>query len=99
VRIDPALERVGLGGRDRDRVAEFSRGMSQRLALARAVLHGPSVLLLDEPTAGLDSDGREVLRDVLAEPGRTVIVSTHEPAWFEGRATAEVRLTAGRVAA
>ncbi|MEP6640299.1 MAG: heme ABC exporter ATP-binding protein CcmA [Gaiellales bacterium] len=98
-RIDPALERVGLDGRGRDPVAEFSRGMSQRLALARAVLHGPSLLLLDEPTAGLDSDGREVLREVLAEPGRTVIVSTHEPAWFEGLATAEVRLAAGRVAA
>jgi len=98
-RIDSALERVGLDDRGRDSVAEFSRGMAQRLAVARAVLHEPSLLLLDEPTAGLDSDGREVLREVLAEPGRTVIVSTHEPTWFEGLATAEVRLAAGRVAA
>jgi heme ABC exporter ATP-binding subunit CcmA len=98
-RIGPALERVGLDGRSRDPVAEFSRGMSQRVALARAVLHGPSLLLLDEPTAGLDSDGRRVLREVLSEPRRTVIVSTHERAWFEGLATAEVRLAAGRVAA
>ena len=73
--------------------------MAQRLALARALLHRPSLLLLDEPTAGLDSDGRELLREVLSEPGRTVIVSTHEPAWFDGLATAEVRLADGRVAA
>ncbi len=98
-RISPALERVGLQGRGRDPVADFSRGMAQRLALARALLHRPALLLLDEPTAGLDSDGREVLREVLAEPGRTVIVSTHEPGWFEGLATAEVRLASGRVAA
>jgi heme ABC exporter ATP-binding subunit CcmA len=98
-RIEPALERVGLAGRGGDPVAEFSRGMSQRLALARAVLHAPELLLLDEPTAGLDSGGRDVLREVLAEPGRTVIVSTHEAAWFEGLASAEVRLESGRVAA
>jgi heme exporter protein A len=98
-RVGPALERVGLDGRGRDPVAEFSRGMAQRLALARAVLHGPSLLLMDEPTAGLDSGGRELMREVLAEPGRTVIVSTHEPAWFAGLATREVRLAAGRVAA
>jgi heme ABC exporter ATP-binding subunit CcmA len=98
-RVGPALERVGLGGRRRDPAGEFSRGMSQRLALARAVLHRPSLLLLDEPTAGLDSEGRALLRDVLAEPGRTVIISTHEPGWFDGLATAEVRLADGLVAA
>jgi heme exporter protein A len=97
--IAPALERVGLHARGRDPVAEFSRGMTQRIALARAVLHRPALLLLDEPTAGLDSEGRDVLRDVLAEPGRTVVVSTHEPGWFDGLATAEVRLADGRVAA
>ena len=97
--VGPALDRVGLDGRGRDRVSEYSRGMSQRLALARACLHGPSLLLLDEPTAGLDADGRELLREVLAEPGRTVIVSTHEPAWFEGLATSRVPIAAGRVAA
>jgi heme exporter protein A len=98
-RVGPALERVGLEGRGRDVVSEFSRGMSQRLALARALLHEPVLLLLDEPTAGLDSGGQEVLRDVLAERGRTVIVSTHEPDWFAGLATAQVRIEAGRVAA
>ncbi|HEX3330116.1 MAG TPA: heme ABC exporter ATP-binding protein CcmA [Gaiellales bacterium] len=97
--VGPALDRVGLDDRGRDPVSEFSRGMAQRLALARACLHGPSLLLLDEPTAGLDADGRDLLREVLAEPGRTVIVSTHEPAWFEGLATSQVPIRAGRVAA
>jgi len=73
--------------------------MSQRLALARACLHGPSLLPLDEPMAGLDADGRDLLREVLAEAGRTVIVSTHEPAWFADVATREVPIRAGRVAA
>jgi ABC-type multidrug transport system ATPase subunit len=98
-RVGPALDRVGLAARGGDPVSEFSRGMSQRLALARACLHGPALLLLDEPTAGLDADGRGLLREVLAEPGRTVIVSTHEPAWFEGLATSEVPIRDGRVAA
>jgi heme exporter protein A len=98
-RIGPALARVGLEGRGRDVVSEFSRGMAQRLALARALLHAPALLLLDEPTAGLDRGGQDVLREVLGEPGRTVIVSTHEPDWFDGLATGQVRIDAGRVAA
>jgi ABC-type multidrug transport system ATPase subunit len=97
-RVGPALDRVGLGARAGDLVSEFSRGMGQRLALARACLHGPALLLLDEPTAGLDA-GRDLLREVLAEPGRTVIVSTHEPGWFDGLATTEVPIRDGRVAA
>jgi ABC-type multidrug transport system ATPase subunit len=97
--IGRALDRVGLGARGGDLVSEFSRGMGQRLALARACLHGPALLLLDEPTAGLDADGRDLLREVLAEPGRTVIVSTHEPGWFGGLATTEVPIRDGRVAA
>jgi heme exporter protein A len=98
-RVGPALERVGLDARGGDLVSEFSRGMGQRLALARACLHGPALLLLDEPTAGLDAEGRDLLREVLAEPGRTVVVSTHEPGWFDGLATTEVHLRDGRVAA
>ncbi|HEX5556285.1 MAG TPA: ABC transporter ATP-binding protein [Gaiellales bacterium] len=97
--VGPALDRVGLDARGGDLVAEFSRGMAQRLALARACLHAPALLLLDEPTAGLDADGRDLLREVLAEPGRTVIVSTHEPGWFAGLATTEVPIRDGRVAA
>jgi energy-coupling factor transporter ATP-binding protein EcfA2 len=73
--------------------------MLQRLALARIGLHRPSIVLLDEPTAGLDGDGRDVLRRFLAEPGRTVVVATHEPEWFGGLGGRVVAMAAGRVAA
>jgi heme exporter protein A len=77
----------------------LSAGQRRRLTLARLVASPAALWLLDEPTAGLDADGRDLLREVLAEPGRTVIVSTHEPAWFEGLATSQVPIRAGRVAA
>jgi heme exporter protein A len=98
-RVAEELDRVGLDGRRGDRAAELSRGMLQRLALARIGLHRPSIVLLDEPTAGLDADGREVLRRFLAEPGRTVVVATHEPEWFDGLGGRIVPMAAGRVAA
>ena len=93
-----ALDRVGLATRATTRVSELSRGMRQRLSLARATLHGPALLLLDEPTTGLDDDGRDVLRSVLAG-GATALVATHEPDWFAGVAARSVRLEAGRVVA
>ena len=98
-RVDEELDRVGLDGRRGDRTAELSRGMLQRLALARIGLHRPSIVLLDEPTAGLDADGRDVLRRFLAEPDRTIVAATHEPEWFAGLESRVVRLDAGRVAA
>jgi heme exporter protein A len=97
--VGAALERVGMSRRAGDRVEELSRGMRQRLSLARATLHGPRLLLLDEPTSGLDEDGREVLRSLLTEPGRTAVVATHEPDWFAGVASRAVALDRGRVAA
>jgi heme exporter protein A len=99
VRVAEELDRVGLDGRREDRAAELSRGMLQRLALARIGLHRPSIVLLDEPTAALDAEGRDVLRRFLAEPGRTVVVATHEPEWFDGLGGRVIPMAAGRVAA
>jgi heme ABC exporter ATP-binding subunit CcmA len=80
-RADEMLERVGLG-RVRDGLArEFSRGMRQRLAVARAFLHDPEVLLLDEPFTSLDDKAIAVLQSMLQEmrdKGRTIVMSTHQ---------------------
>ena len=75
------LERTGLERVANARVREFSRGMRQRLALARAFLHRPAVLLLDEPFTALDDRAIAVLQSVLSlarEEGRTIVMSTHQ---------------------
>lgn len=80
-RVDTVLRRVGLARRARDVVATYSRGMQQRLAIARAILHDPAVLLLDEPYTGLDQDAAALLDELLHEVaigGRTVIMTTHD---------------------
>jgi heme exporter protein A len=80
-RIGAVLETVGLAPRRRDLVRTFSRGMQQRLAIGRAVLHDPEVLLLDEPHTGLDQDACEMLDTVLrqvASRGRTVVMTSHD---------------------
>lgn len=80
-RVDAMLKRVGLHRRARDVVQTFSRGMQQRLAIARAILHNPAVLLLDEPYTGLDQDAAALLDDLLREvavTGRTVVMTTHD---------------------
>jgi heme exporter protein A len=72
---------VGLAARRRDLVRTFSRGMQQRLAIARAVIHNPEVLLLDEPHTGLDQDACSMLDAVLrtvSEQGRTVVMTSHD---------------------
>jgi heme exporter protein A len=79
-RIDTVLAQVGLAARRRDPVRTFSRGMVQRLAIARAILHDPSIMLLDEPYTGLDLQAADMLRSVLQElaaSARTVILTTH----------------------
>ena len=80
-RIGMLLERFGLWEARNDRVAAFSRGMTQRLALCRALLHDPDLLVLDEPHSGLDADGADLLdRELTTLAGeRTLVVSTHDP--------------------
>jgi ABC-type multidrug transport system ATPase subunit len=80
-RIGMLLERYGLWEVRHDRVASYSRGMTQRLALCRVLLHDPALLVLDEPFTALDAAGAELLDGQLAElrGDRTVLVSTHDP--------------------
>lgn len=80
-RVDLVLQLVGLGDRANDRVARYSNGMRQRLVLARALLHAPRILFLDEPTRGLDPASARELRefiDRLAAQGVTVFLTTHD---------------------
>ncbi|HWC07161.1 MAG TPA: ABC transporter ATP-binding protein [Gemmatimonadota bacterium] len=78
--VDRYLDLLGLADRGDDLAGAFSKGMRQKLALARALLHEPGILLLDEPTAGLDPHLARVVRDSivsLREKGRTILLSTH----------------------
>jgi heme ABC exporter ATP-binding subunit CcmA len=79
-RIGALLERYGLWRERNARVSTFSRGMQQRLALCRTLLHEPDLVVLDEPFNALDAQGVELLeRELAALRGRTVLVATHEP--------------------
>jgi ABC-2 type transport system ATP-binding protein len=79
-RIDQLLELVGLKGREQERAEGYSRGMKQRLHIARGLLHDPPVVFLDEPTIGLDPVGARELRATiasLADAGKTILLTTH----------------------
>jgi heme exporter protein A len=80
-RIGMLLERFGLWEARRERAARLSRGQLQRLALCRALLHRPQLLILDEPFSGLDGEGAELLDRELAgmRERRTILVATHDP--------------------
>jgi heme ABC exporter ATP-binding subunit CcmA len=82
-RIGAVLEQVGLAQRRHDLVRTFSRGMQQRLAIARALLHNPDVMMFDEPYTGLDPQAADMLDQVLRDArlaGRTTFLTTHDPA-------------------
>lgn len=101
-RVDDVLERVGLSAARRRRVRTYSRGMRQRLGLAVAIIAAPDLLILDEPTAGLDQEGLSVLWSVLEEwrgNGKMVVVSTHDLALMERRVDEMCILRGGRVIA
>jgi ABC-type multidrug transport system ATPase subunit len=93
-RIGMLLERLRLWDTRHERVGSFSRGMTQRLALCRALLHEPRLLLLDEPYAGLDDDGAALLDDELngLAGERTFVVATHDPGRLDHIATERLAL-------
>ncbi|HWQ03828.1 MAG TPA: heme ABC exporter ATP-binding protein CcmA [Longilinea sp.] len=101
-RIAEVLDLVGLTARRRDLVRTFSRGMQQRLAIGRAILHDPDVLLLDEPHTGLDQDACTMLDEVLrqvAVRGRTVVMTSHDLSRAQDLASRFDVLTRGRISA
>lgn len=102
LRITEVLEIVGLEARRRDLVRTFSRGMQQRLAIGRAILHDPDVVLFDEPYTGLDQDASVMLDDVLkavAAMGRTVVMTSHDLTRAENLATRFDILSRGLISA
>jgi ABC-type multidrug transport system ATPase subunit len=96
-RVGMLLERYGLWEARHEQVASYSRGMQQRLALCRTLLHDPALVLLDEPYAGLDGEGLALLDSELAllAGERTVVVSSHLPERIEALASSRLALGAG----
>ncbi|HSR52566.1 MAG TPA: ABC transporter ATP-binding protein [Acidobacteriota bacterium] len=96
------LEWVGLGEEGEKRVEEYSKGMKNRLTLARALIHQPDVLFLDEPTAGLDPTNARLVRDLIRrenEEGRTVFLTSHDMHLVDALCHRAAFLVNGRIAA
>ena len=101
-RVDQAVETVGLTGRDQDRYKSYSLGMKQRLAIAATLLKDPELLILDEPTNGLDPAGIREIRDTirgLGEAGVTVLLSSHILAEVQQVCTSATIIGQGRLLA
>jgi ABC-2 type transport system ATP-binding protein len=99
-RIPALLERVGLADRQDEPIARFSKGMVQRLGLAQALLNDPDLLILDEPTEGLDLLGRQLLRQIVRErptAGKTVLLISHVLTEVQDLCDVVAVLVSGRV--
>jgi heme exporter protein A len=100
-RVREILDTVGLAKRRRDLVRQFSRGMQQRLAIGRAILHNPEVMLFDEPHTGLDPEAASMLDGLLSDVaarGRTVVMTSHDLARASGLASRVDILARGVIA-
>jgi heme exporter protein A len=97
-RVDEALRAVQMDGRAQDPVRTYSRGMVQRIAVARAILHDPPLLLLDEPRANLDPAAGELIEPLIGrESGRTRVLTSHDPRAAIAEADGVLALRNGRV--
>ena len=99
-RARAALDKVGLLGRERANPVQLSGGEQQRLAIARAVVNRPAILVADEPTANLDTESARSILDIFFafnQVGVTVLIATHDEALIAGRAGRTLRLAAGRL--
>ncbi|MBN1266061.1 MAG: heme ABC exporter ATP-binding protein CcmA [Anaerolineales bacterium] len=97
-RIETLLQQAGLAGRSNEPVRNLSHGCQQRLALLRAILHNPAVLLLDEPARGLDEQALTFLNNMLQEAlesRKTILLTTHQPAGLHCPVHHVLRLSAG----
>jgi ABC-2 type transport system ATP-binding protein len=102
VRVDHLLQKLGLNEDRHRKIAEYSKGMRQKLALARALLHDPPVLLLDEPTSAMDPESARLVRDsiaVLCSDKRTIIICTHNLAEAEELADQIAIIRKGKIIA
>lgn len=101
-RIQEVIQQIGLTARRKDLVRTYSRGMQQRLAIGRAILHDPAILLLDEPHTGLDQDACEMLDDVMRQvtgSGCTVVMTSHDLIRIENLASRFDILSRGKIQA
>ncbi|MFB0934357.1 MAG: cell division ATP-binding protein FtsE [Propionivibrio sp.] len=100
-RARAALDKVGLLDRERARPIALSGGEQQRLAIARAVVNRPAILLADEPTANLDSESASTILDIFRsfhQVGVTLVIATHDPQWMARFSPRVLRLERGRLA-
>ena len=100
-RVDEMIELTGLGPESKKRIGQLSKGYRQRVGLAQALIHDPKVLILDEPTTGLDPNQLEFIRNVIRNAGRnkTVLLSTHIMQEVEAMCTRAVIINYGRIVA